>query len=133
MNENHNPPILKRRKRIPLREENRTFVFSDDSRIMRLHDLEMKCTALEERNKKLTERIEDYHVQMQQANSKTLHLQKKIKGVLQHVKSTAEQPNIPGAKEKGTPLEQENELLRWKLAVIKKYLHGIFPEISEVL
>lgn len=131
MNENHNPPTFKR-KRIPVREENRMFVF-DDNRSMRLHDLEVKSSALEERNRKLTERIEEYHVQMQQANSKTLHLKKKIKGVLQHVKATAEQPVIPGATPKTDVREQEIELLRWKLNVINKYLHGIFPEISEVL
>lgn len=132
MNENHNPPIFKRRKRIPVREEYRAPAFDDD-RNMRLHDLEVKCNALEERNRKLTERIEEYHVQMQQANSKTLHLKKKIKGVMHHVKTTAEQPAIPGAPFKGTAQEQEIELLRWKLNVINKYLHGIFPEISEVL
>ncbi|BAV08577.1 hypothetical protein SAMN05421788_10139 [Filimonas lacunae] len=132
MNENHNPPTGNRRKRIPIQREYVEPVFSDNRKML-LHDLEVKCDALEERNRKLTERIEEYHVQMQQANSKTAQLQKKIKGVLLHVKQTADQQTIPGTQPKGTPLEQENELLRWKLNVINKYLHGIFPEISEVL
>ncbi|GGH74532.1 putative RNase H-like nuclease (RuvC/YqgF family) [Filimonas zeae] len=132
MNENHNPSLSQRRKRIPLSEENRPVAFTD-SRSMRLHDLEVKCNALEERNRKLTERIEEYHVQMQQANSKTLQLQKKIKGVLLHVKTTASQTNIPGTLPKSAAQEQEIELLQWKLNVINKYLHGIFPEITEVL
>lgn len=131
MNENHNPSLSRQRKRIPLREENRPAAFTDN-RNMRLHDLEVKCNALEERNKKLTERIEEYHVQMQQANSKTLQLKKKIKGVLLHVKTTAEQTSIPGTAPSNLSKEQEIELLQWKLNVINKYLHGIFPEITEV-
>lgn len=130
MNENHNPFALKRRKRIPLHNTDTTtsVEFTDNVDAMRLHDLEMKSIALEERNRKLTERIEAYNLQVQQANSKTIQLERKIKGVLLHVKTTAAQQHIPGAKPKGGLQEQELELLRWKMAVIEKYMHGIFPE-----
>jgi hypothetical protein len=130
MNENHNPFALRRRKRIPMQDAPPPVEFTDNANAMRLHDLEMKSLALEERNRKLTERIEAYNLQVQQANSKTIQLERKIKGVLLHVKTTAAQEGIPGARPKGTVQEQELDLLRWKLSVIEKYMHGIFPEFA---
>lgn len=130
MNENHNLFAIRRRKRIPVQEAPAPVEFTDNASAARLHDLEMKTLALEERSRKLTERIEAYNLQVQQANSKTIQLERKIKGVLQHVKTTASQEGIPGAKLRGTEMEQELELLRWKLAVIQKYMHGIFPEFA---
>lgn len=130
MNDNHSPFTLKRRKRIPLKETQPPVEFTENANAARLHDLEMKTLALEERNRKLTERIETYNLQVQQANSKTIQLERKIKGVLAHVKMTAAQQGIPGGKPKANLQEQELELLRWKLAVIEKYMHGIFPEFA---
>jgi predicted nucleic acid-binding Zn-ribbon protein len=128
MNENHNPFAIKRRKRIPIQEALPPVEFTDNANAARLHDLEMKSLALEERSRKLTERIEAYNLQVQQANSKTIQLERKIRGVLLHVKTTALQQGIPGARPRSNPQEQELELLRWKLSVIEKYMHGIFPE-----
>ena len=128
MNDNHGPFTLKRRRRIPLQDMQPPVEFTENANAAKLHDLEMKALAFEERNKKLTERIESYNLQVQQANSKTIQLERKIKGVLLHVKTTAEQQSIPGARPKSSLQEQELDLLRWKLAVIEKYMRGIFPE-----
>lgn len=132
MEENYqNQNLQKKRRRIYFTKENqRNFSpsFSDNKLTVQLHDLEQRSSALEERNRKLTLRLEAYHMQMQQANSEKLRADKKVKGVLKHVKSTIAAQEIPGMEPKGTVMEQEIRLLRWKLNGIEKYLSGIYPE-----
>ncbi len=119
------------RKRIPFKPKEAQDPFVDDDSRAQIHDLEQRCAILEERYKKQTEKLEQFHLQMQRAVSERIQLHNKVKGVLQHIVSTMGQPVIPGAVLKEHPLEQEAALLKWKLTVIEKYMKGIFPECIE--
>ncbi len=120
-----------RRKRIAFTPKETQLPFVDDDSRAQIHDLEQRCAILEERYKKQTEKLEQFHLQMQKAVSERIQLHNKVKGVLQHIASTIEQPVIPGAAVKEHPQEQEAALLKWKLTVIEKYMKGIFPECVE--
>ncbi|SEM99347.1 hypothetical protein SAMN05216436_11048 [bacterium A37T11] len=116
-----------KRKRIPPKPQAQD-PFAD-SRQALIHDLEQRCAILEERYNKQTEKLENFHLQMQKAKSERIQLQNKIKGVIQHISATMDQSAIPGAAIKNIPLEQEVAVLKWKLTVIEKYMKGIFPEL----
>ncbi|HEY8389180.1 MAG TPA: hypothetical protein VIK74_11275 [Parasegetibacter sp.] len=120
----------RRRKRIAVKHQYDQYAspFSESKVLVNLHDLEQKCAILTERNARLTERVESYNLLVQKANSEKIRLERKIKGVLEHINSTMAQQVIPGAKVLADPIEQQNSLLQWKLNVIHKYLNGIFPE-----
>ncbi len=120
-----------KRRRIPFNDQEQSQDPFADTRQALIHDLEQRCAILEERYNKQTEKLENFHLQMQKARSERIQLQNKIKGVIQHISATMDQPSIPGAAIKKVPLEQEAAVLKWKLTVIEKYMKGIFPEFLE--
>jgi hypothetical protein len=125
------------RKRIPpthVAHFDQQASFSDNVHAARLHDLEVKCIALEKRYRTAVLRMENYHMEMQQANSERLKNEKKIRNVLKHVQTTVSASEVPGAAPAANPQEQELRLLKWKLKTIENYLYGVFPEhVSQVV
>lgn len=115
-----------------LKEEKQN-VAARGAAVQQLNELETKCVSLQTKNTVVTQRMNDYHKQMQQAKSETISLRRKLSGIFGHIQAALARDSRPGAKEKepSSPyelLQQENKLLKWKLSVVEGYLNGMLSE-----
>lgn len=101
--------------------------------IQNLHELEAKCTSLQKKLVKLTDRMNEYHLLTQQANAETIAIKRKVNGILKHINITLQQEAVPGAPQRQRlngyeRLHDENKLLKWKLSVVEGYFSGMFAD-----
>lgn len=129
---------ITKRRRIPYSQQNSvTDGFSEIPLHSQLHDLQQEISILEERIVKLVAQSEAYHLLVQKHYSGKLRLQNKITGVLRHVNDTLSQSTIPGGRVRipqqldPEALAQDNKVLRWKLAIIEKFIRNSFPEFEQ--
>lgn len=114
-------------------QEEKEKVAAKNKDLQLLHELHAKCTSLQNRQLKLTERLNEYHCQMQQAKGETIGLRRKIIGIIGHIKGALSSAEIPGSAGKRPDsnyqrMYEENKLLKWKLNVVEGYLEGMFAE-----
>jgi chromosome segregation ATPase len=118
-----------------LKEEKESVAFkAKDMQI--LHELEAKCSSLQNKQIKTTAQLNEYHREMQKAKGETIGLRRKINGILGHIKTTLARETHPGKaigppKNKYEAIYDENKLLKWKLSVVEGYLAGMFSEEGE--
>lgn len=101
--------------------------------LQQLNELEAKCASLQTKNSDITQRMNEYHKQMQQAKSETIAIRRKLSGILGHIQAALARDSRPGSRDKmpTSPYEamqQENKLLKWKLNVVEGCLNGMLSE-----
>ncbi|HJU46353.1 MAG TPA: hypothetical protein VJ647_06180 [Chitinophagaceae bacterium] len=101
--------------------------------LQQLNELEAKCVSLQTKNADITQRMNEYHKQMQQAKSETIAIRRKLSGILGHIQAALARDSRPGSRDKmpTSPYEamqQENKLLKWKLNVVEGCLNSMFSE-----
>lgn len=101
--------------------------------IQQVNELEAKCASLQTKNASITQRMNEYHKQMQQAQSDVISFKRKLNGILGHIRAALARDSRPGSKDKEptSPYEMiqlENKLLKWKLSVVDGCLNGMFSE-----